>query len=264
MLPVYTSIHTNSPTVLWDTVALARSSHARAMAVPETPFAYWAGSLCSAQLLSPGLHRSCKPSLPFPAFRGITQLHSFPRLVARTKLSPKSKPGESQCYNAELALGTRCHKMPVPLHLPCSSKGDTPSSKINRLRSNIDIYKSSTLILECALLIARSCAAYHKPCALKVAAPSSTTAKATYSRVRRQQLRQAYDCWDQEELEVGCSEHSKVLSVPAACPGPLWELGQCPRCSKASAITPCSPNAQQAFHLYSPEMIAGVISASSV
>lgn len=26
-------------------------------------------------------------SLPFPAFRGFTQLHSFPSLVARTKLT---------------------------------------------------------------------------------------------------------------------------------------------------------------------------------
>lgn len=49
--------------------------------------AYWAGSLFSAQLLSPSLHKSCKPSFPLPAFRAFTQLHSFPRLVARSKLT---------------------------------------------------------------------------------------------------------------------------------------------------------------------------------
>lgn len=104
--------------------------------------------------------------------------------------------------------------MPVPLPLPCSSRGDTPSSKIN----NTGIYKSSTLILEHTPLTARSHAAYFKPscCAPKAAALSPSTAKATYSpdAVRRQQLRQVYDCRDQAELAVGCSERSKVRACP--------------------------------------------------
>lgn len=84
-LPAHTSIHTNTPTVLWDAVAPARSPHAHAMLCPSLPRLTGHGHCFQ-------VHHSHQAytdaaNLPFPTFRAFTQLHSFPRLVARTKLT---------------------------------------------------------------------------------------------------------------------------------------------------------------------------------